>query len=125
MGYYSDFKFKINKKELSLRQQVEIFDFLEKDNNLGIITDAIEQAKYRDENAYKGTKLLPGEFNIYEKKWYEYQEDLLRLSNKFPYLKIEVERSGEEIADVEKTWFYNGKMQTSMVRFEFDKNELW
>lgn len=68
---------------------------------------------------------MPEDFNIYEKKWYNYQEDLLRLSKQFPYLKIEVERSGEETSDVEKTWFYNGQMQTSMVRFVFDENKLW
>lgn len=125
MGYYSDFEFWINKKELSLKQQIEVLDFIENDENLSIITSEIELSKYKDENAYKECKLLPEDFNIYEKKWYDYQEDLLRLSKQFPYLKIEVERSGEEIADIEKTWFYNGQMQTSMVRFVFDENKLW
>lgn len=125
MGYYSDFEFWINKKELSLKQQIEVLDFIENDENLSIITYEIELSKYKDENANKECKLLPEDFNIYEKKWYDYQEDLLRLSIKFPYLKIEVERSGEEIADIEKTWFYNGQMQTSMVRFVFDENKLW
>ena len=125
MGYFSDFEFCINKKELSLKQQIEVLDFIENDSELSIITDEIDLSKYKDENAYKDYKLLPEDFNIYEKKWYNYQEDLLRLSNQFPYLKIEVERSGEEMSDIEKTWFYNGEMQTSMVRFVFDENKLW
>ena len=125
MGYYSDFEFWINKKELSLKQQVEVLDFIENDSELSIITDEIDLSKYKDENAYKDCKLLPEDFNIYEKKWYNYQEDLLRLSKQFPYLKIEVERSGEEMSDIEKTWFYNGQMQTGMVRFVFDENKLW
>lgn len=122
MGYFSDFEFWINKKELSLKQQVEVLDFIENDSELSIITDGIYLSKYKDENAYKD---WPEDFNIYEKKWYKYKDDLLRLSKQFPYLKIEVERSGEETADVEKTWFYNGQMQTSKVRFVFDKNKLW
>ena len=125
MGYFSDFEFWINKKELSLKQQVEVLDFIENDSELSIITDEIYLSKYKDENAYKDCKLLPEDFNIYEKKWYNYQEDLLRLSKQFPYLKIEVERSGEEMSDIEKTWFYNGQMQTGMVRFVFDENKLW
>lgn len=125
MGYFSDFELWINKKELSLKQQVEVLDFIENDSELSIITDEIDLSKYKDENAYKECKLLPEDFNIYEKKWYNYQEVLLRLSKQFPYLKIEVERSGEEMSDIEKTWFYNGQMQTSMVRFVFDENKLW
>ena len=125
MGYFSDFELWINKKELSLKQQVEVLDFIENDSELSIITDEIDLSKYKDENAYKDCKLLPEDFNIYEKKWYNYQEVLLRLSKQFPYLKIEVERSGEEMSDIEKTWFYNGQMQTSMVRFVFDENKLW
>lgn len=125
MGYFSDFGFCINKKELSLKQQIEVLDFIENDSELSIITDEIDLSKYKDENTYKDCKLLPEDFNIYEKKWYNYQEDLLRLSRQFPYLKIEVERSGEEMSDIEKTWFYNGKIQNSMVRFVFDENKLW
>ena len=58
MGYYSDFEFWINKKELSLKQQIEVLDFIENDENLSIITSEIELSKYKDENAYKECKLL-------------------------------------------------------------------
>lgn len=68
MGYYSDFEFWINKKELSLKQQIEVLDFIDNDENLSIITSEIELSKYKDENAYKECKLLPEDFNIYEKK---------------------------------------------------------
>lgn len=36
MGYFSDFEFWINKKELSLKQQVEVLDFIENDGELSI-----------------------------------------------------------------------------------------
>ena len=32
MGYYSDFEILFNKKELTVKQQIEILDFLENDN---------------------------------------------------------------------------------------------
>ena len=53
MGYYSDFEFWINKKELILKQQIEVLDFIENDENLSIITSEIELSKYKDENVYE------------------------------------------------------------------------
>ena len=87
MGYNSDFKITFNKKDLTIKQQVEILDFLENDNSLGVITDAIKEDRNKD-SAYYADKLLPEQVNIYYKKWYDFSDDFLRLSKQFPYLKI-------------------------------------
>jgi hypothetical protein len=124
MGYYSDFEIVFNKKELSVKQQKEILDFLENDSDLCVITDAIRENNNKDQ-AYYTEKLLPEQVDVYYKKWYNYLEDLLRLSNQFPYLKIEVERSGEDRLDIEKSYYYNGNKQICIGELKFDKNELW
>ena len=124
MGYYSDFEIVFNKKELSVKQQKEILDFLENDSDLCVIIDAIRENNNKDQ-AYYTEKLLPEQVDVYYKKWYNYLEDLLRLSNQFPYLKIEVERSGEDRLDIEKSYYYNGNKQICIGELKFDKNELW
>lgn len=124
MGYYSDFEIVFNKKELTVKQQKEILDFLENDSDLCVITDAIRENNNKDQ-AYYTEKLLPEQVDVYYKKWYNYLEDLLRLSSQFPYLKIEVERSGEDRLDIEKSYYYNGNKQICIGELKFDKNELW
>lgn len=124
MGYCSDFEIVFNKKELSIKQQKEILDFLENDSDLCVITDAIRENNNKDQ-AYYTEKLLPGQVDVYYKKWYNYLEDLLRSSNQFPYLKIEVERSGEDRLDIEKSYYYNDNKQICIGELKFNKNELW
>lgn len=124
MGYYSDFEIVFNKKELTVKQQQEILDFLDSDSDLCIITDAIRENNNKDQ-AYYTEKLLPEQVDVYYKKWYNHLDDLLRLSEQFPYLKIEVERSGEDRLDIEKSYYYNGNRQICTGEIKFDKNELW
>lgn len=124
MGYYSDFEIVFNKKELTVKQQKEILDFLDSDSDLCIITDAIREDNNKDQ-AYYTEKLLPEQVDVYYKKWYNHLDDLLRLSEQFPYLKIEVERSGEDRLDIEKSYYYNGNRQICTGEIKFDKNELW
>lgn len=124
MGYYSDFEIVFNKKELTVKQQQEILDFLENDSDLCIITDAIREDNNKDQ-AYYTEKLLPKQVDVYYKKWYNHLDDLLRLSEQFPYLKIEVERSGEDRLDIEKSYYYKGNRQICTGEIKFDKNELW
>lgn len=124
MGYNSDFKITFNKKDLTIKQQVEILDFLENDNSLGVITDVIREDRNKD-SAYYADKLLPEQVDIYYKKWYDFSDDFLRLSKQFPYLKIVVERSGEDRLDIEKNYYYNGNEQVCTGEVKFDENELW
>lgn len=125
MGYYSDFEILFNKKELTVKQQIEILDFLEKDNDLSIITDAIYEENDNKDTAHHTDRLLPEQVDIYYKKWYNHLDDLLRLSEQFPYLKIELQREGEDRLDIEKSYYYMGNRQICVGEFKFDDNELW
>lgn len=122
MGYYSDFKILLNKKELTVKQQIEIIDFLDNDNELNIISESAREGK---DNVYYSDKLLPEQIDIYNMKWYNHLDDLLRLSKQFPYLKIELERQGEDKLDIEKSFYYNGNRQVSKGELVFDENKLW
>ena len=124
MGYYSDFEIYFEKKDLTIKQQVEILDFLENDNTLGVITDIIREERDKD-SAYYADKLLPDLVEVYERTWYDFSEDFLRLSKQFPYLKITVERSGEDRFDVERCYYYMGNRQVCPGELKFDDNELW
>lgn len=124
MGYYSDFEIVFNKKDLTIKQQVEILDFLENDNALGVITDIIREERDK-ESAYYADKLLPDEVDVYERTWYDFSEDFLRLSKQFPYLKITIERSGEDRFDAERCYFFNGNYQSSKGEMVFEENKLW
>lgn len=124
MGYYSDFEIIFNKKDLTVKQQQEILDFLENDNDLGVITDAIREDRNKD-SAYYADKLLPEQVNVYEKTWYNHFEDFSRLAKQFPYLKIAVERSGEDRFDVERSYYYMNNRQICTGELKFDDNELW
>lgn len=125
MGYYSDFEILFNKKELTIKQQIEILDFLKDDNSLSVITDAIYEENDKKDTAHHVDRLLPEQVDVYYKRWYDHLDDLLRLSKEFPYLKIELERQGEDRLDIEKSYYLNGKRQVSTGELVFDKNELW
>lgn len=54
-------------------------------------------------------------------KWYEYQDDLKRLSLEFPNLLFTLKRSGEETGDLEMSYYKGGKMQVCPAKITFDK----
>lgn len=61
-----------------------------------------------------------------ESKWYEFEEDFGKLSEKFPDLIFEIEGKGED-GNCWKQWFKNGKSQSSdgkIVFEEYDENKL-
>lgn len=125
MGYFSDFEILFNKKELTVKQQIEILDFLESYNDLSVITDAIYEENNNKDTAYHVDSLLPEQVNVYYKTWYDYLDDFLILSGKFPFLKIEVERKGEDRLDIEKSYYLNGNRQVCQGELKFDENKLW
>jgi hypothetical protein len=62
---------------------------------------------------------------IDETSWYNYFSDLKRLSQRFPYLKIEMFREGEYRDDFEKCWFFNGYAASSMGEIVFEDKCPW
>lgn len=51
-------------------------------------------------------------FEQYGIKWYTHQEDLMKLSKKYPHILIELDGVGEERGDYWKKRFINGECET-------------
>jgi hypothetical protein len=60
-------------------------------------------------------------------KWYSHQDDLIKLSEKYPLILITLEGEGEESGDLWKTYYLNGKSQHTKAKITFEpfsKNKL-
>ena len=109
MGYYTTFK--LNAAEFKDRDQAEFFEF-----------------KLIKESQYTGwdTKIYPVNENGYEvsgtltdAKWYNHEEALIRLSNQFTDVLIEVEAVGEEHGDHWLMRVRNGKSKRVKAQVTF------
>ena len=89
MGYYTDFDLTIAPgPPQSVRDSMS--------NKLREITDwGVEDI------------IAHGEF--YDTKWYDYREDMIKLSESFPEYKFILNGHGEEKDDIWRAWFSNGK----------------
>ena len=60
-------------------------------------------------------------------KWYQHDDDMKKLSEKFPNVIFTLEGTGEEPGDQWKKYYFDGKVQEAkaIITFdEFDKNKL-
>ena len=64
-------------------------------------------------------------YEIYDTKWYDFDKDFLDLSKREPYLKIEVDVYGEDIGDIHRHYFYQGKHQVEKAIILFKESNLW
>lgn len=55
-------------------------------------------------------------------KWYDYDKDIIELSEKYPDLVFAVEGYGENSDDAWKEWWHNGK--TYREKLEFSSYEM-
>ena len=96
MGYYTNYKF----------------------SNLssGITEDEIEEELYKI-NGYNN--------HFAEHKWYEHEDDLKKVSLKFPDAIIVVDGVGEEPDDIWRKWFYNGHMKCAQAKIIFEEPTIW
>lgn len=53
-----------------------------------------------------------------ETKWYEHEEDLKKISTKFPGLILQLDGEGEESGDIWRKYFKDGKMQSANTKVE-------
>lgn len=107
MGYYSDFEISIkeNKGSMSIQEiNKNIKEFIE--NEVGYYASGL---------------------NVFDAKWYSWEEDLKRLTEELNDVVIEVERTGEESGDLQRNYFKNGKMQEcipEIVYENFDESKM-
>ena len=55
-----------------------------------------------------------------ECKWYEHDEDMKKISLKYPDYIFELYGDGEEYGDLWKTYYKNGKMQGCLAKIRYD-----
>ncbi len=55
-----------------------------------------------------------------EIKWYDYDGDMKRISNRFPDLIFILSGEGEEAGDLWRAYFYRGKMQMARAKVSYD-----
>lgn len=60
-------------------------------------------------------------------KWYDWEQDMLLLSARFPDVLFQLDGDGEESGDIWRAYFMNGKMQYESCHFffgEFDEGKM-
>lgn len=114
MGYYTTFK--LNAAEFKDKDQAKFFEFkLVKETDTSWVTESYAVGA----TGYEVSAVL------IDAKWYDHEEDLLRLSTQFPGVLIEVEGVGEEPGDQWRLRVRDGKKSrvTAQVVFpDFDES---
>lgn len=62
-----------------------------------------------------------------EIKWYNHDEDMIEISKLYPDVLFTLDGNGEDVGDIWRTYYKNGKMQETKAKFmfdEFDENKL-
>ena len=57
---------------------------------------------------------------LWECKWYEHDEDMLKLSLEFPYILFTLHGDGEDSEDMWYTYYLNGKMQEDRAQIVYN-----
>ena len=110
MGYYTIFKLSVFNDDFTESMKEEL-------NNIN------SEYFYGDSRI---DELLEGDFKA---KWYNFEEDMKKLSLKFPNNRFVLEGIGEEDTDRWIAYFVNGKMQYEKANItitfgEFNPNKL-
>lgn len=114
MGYLSNFYIKF--------ENLKDFSDEEKENILEEIVGNVDYLEhYIDDNDFYNDSKI----DAYDLKWYEYQDDLIRLSKLLPKLKFYVDVYGESDGDIQRTYFYNGDCQIEKGNISFGDCLLW
>lgn len=107
MGYYNDFKLKVNTDDDVILEQV---------------ADDLDEI-----STYDWEECDVGEFSLDGAKWYHHEEDMKKVSALYPDLLFTVSAVGEENGDLWKAHFKNGKMQhcPAIITYEeYDESKL-
>lgn len=113
MGYYTNFSLKV----------VEIIRGVE------IEVDELQFPEFNEEIMYDGElsiqELIDG--NVDFMKWYDHEEDMIKISKKFPNLVFILDGDGEESGDIWREFYMNGNTYSWRLFIErpnFDPEQL-
>lgn len=113
MGYYTNFSLKV----------IEIIEDAE------IEVDEVEFPEFNEKNMYDGDLSVQELISGYSDsmKWYDYEEDMIEISKKFPNLIFILDGNGEESGDIWRKFYMNGKTYSWQLIIEkpnFDPEKL-
>lgn len=97
MGYYTDFEGLIT--GFKGQEEAEWVEFKLKKNLAEFWTERLQQ---------QGDTLS---FYLPDTKWYSWEKDLLKFSEDYPHLLVELEGDGEDQGDQWKARFKSGKLE--------------
>lgn len=115
MGYYTTFRLSVRNGEVTEEMQTKLKE---------IMQTKLKEIKSDDFTGYDMEDLIEGE---YEAKWYDWKEDLIKLSKAFPTEVFELSGEGEEREDMWRAYFKNGKVQIEKAEIrigEYDETKL-
>ena len=98
MGYLTNYK--VYATGFKDPEEVEFFEFkLKKESEYGF-------------DAARGRGVLEYAGSLSEAKWYNYDENLVKLTKAFPHITVDVEGKGEDDDDHWKARYRNGESET-------------
>ena len=112
MGYYKDFELEIQN--------------VDKVENLGesieeLCPDLVESIQYNGGNAEYEVK---SGYVMFNSKWYERENELIALSERYPELNITLFCKGED-GEMWLEFYKGGKFEQGTVNLEYSETTLW
>lgn len=116
MGYITDFTLSIEQNEKNIPLE-DINEFIKNEKTKN---DDFMYVFYDEDLEYN--------YDLYgEGKWYEFEDDMTKLSKAFPEVVFKLSGDGEETDDVWVTYYMGGKSQSAkrtVIVEEFNPNKL-
>lgn len=113
MGYYTNYTITAFDYDGECKREIEVIDYHADAKDSQIVADLERIASF-----------LPTRDSC---KWYEHEEDMIKLSQKHPAILFKLHGAGEETGDIWDKWFLNGKKQickATIVIPDFDAKLL-
>lgn len=111
----------VNASTISEEIKTSLIELIEEKYSIKPITNRmVIEAMGGDRNGWNP-------FDGDSQKWYEHEEDMIKVSKEYPDIVWILDGIGEEGLDLWRKYFYNGKIQranTRVVYDEFDQNKL-
>ncbi len=110
MGYYTDYDL-----EISGGAQTEVKG-IDAEGKPSSVFVPLDPSHITDE-----VLALSGYSSFSEIKWYDHEDHMRQISQKYKDLLFTLSGKGEDSSDLWVKYFKNGKMQTARARIEYDK----
>ncbi len=103
MGYYTSYTLEIRGIEVNSTNVIDAL--IAEMSSMGIIGYALDSSYWTDNH---GTLVFDSTESV---KWYDHDEDMLKLSKTFPEYTFKLSGDGEDNDDRWDTYYHNGDME--------------